>query len=129
MWMTLTTSIQKITIKSSREVMMIVFRGPAFIRHVCCGKTLHPHLKIICQTLKVGRCGIKQYVPNEPNAVGLKNFVLASARAGRHSFPDMGLGVARNSVLALVQAVPTCFIIYFDRCFTFVSLVDELLKK
>ncbi|KAG0445728.1 hypothetical protein HPB47_015968 [Ixodes persulcatus] len=55
-----------------------------------------------------GRCGMKQYVPNKPIPVGLENFVLAEKDGviydigiykGRQTFPDMGLGVAGNSVL------------------------------
>ncbi|KAH9375068.1 hypothetical protein HPB48_021387 [Haemaphysalis longicornis] len=81
---------------------------------------------------------MKQYVPNKPNAVGLKNFVLAGRDGviydfaiykGRETFPDMGLGVSGNSVLALVQTVPTGSTVYFDRWFTSVSIVEELVKK
>ncbi|KAG0412247.1 hypothetical protein HPB47_010607 [Ixodes persulcatus] len=85
-----------------------------------------------------GRCGMKQYVPNQPNPVGLKNFVLAGMDGviydfgiykGQEAFPDIGLGVAENPVLTLVQTVPTCCTVYFDRWFTSVSLVDEPVKK
>ncbi|KAG0418695.1 hypothetical protein HPB47_004652 [Ixodes persulcatus] len=118
--MTLTASIHTNTTKSSREVMMMMFRDPAFIRHVCC------------------TCGMKQYVPNKPNPVGFTNVVLTGKDGviyhfgiykGRETFPHMGPGVAGSSILALVQTVPTYSTVNFDRWFSSFSLVDELVKK
>ncbi|KAG0443457.1 hypothetical protein HPB47_014896 [Ixodes persulcatus] len=137
MRMTPTTSIQKNTTKSSREVMMVMFRGPAFLRHVCSGKkaTSPPENN---QPDIEDRYVMKKYVPNKPNPVGLKNIVLEGNDGviysfgiykGRETFSDMGFGVAGNSVLAPTQIVPTCSAVYFDRLSTSSLLVDELVKK
>ncbi|XP_064464462.1 uncharacterized protein LOC135375735 [Ornithodoros turicata] len=75
-----------------------------------------------------GRCPAKQYVPNKPNPVGLKNLVLAgkdgviydfSIYKSKDTFPDFGLGVS----------VPVFSTLYFDRWFSSVPLMDELMKK
>ncbi|KAK8781011.1 hypothetical protein V5799_017648 [Amblyomma americanum] len=85
-----------------------------------------------------GRCPVKQYVPNKPHPVGLKNFVLAGKDGliydfrtykGKDTFPDLSLGVSGNSVLALVETVPSCSTLYIHRWFTSSSLMDELVKK
>ncbi|KAH8018627.1 hypothetical protein HPB51_009495 [Rhipicephalus microplus] len=85
-----------------------------------------------------GRCPMKQYIPNKPNPVGLKNFVLAGKDGliydfaiykGKETFPDFGLGISGNSVLKLVETVPACSTLYCDRWFSSVSFMDELMKK
>lgn len=85
-----------------------------------------------------GRCPMKQYIPNKPNPVGLKNFVLAGKDGliydfaiykGKETFPDFGLGISGNSVLKLVETVPACSTLYCDRWFSSVGLMDELMKK
>ncbi|KAL3201361.1 hypothetical protein MRX96_042961 [Rhipicephalus microplus] len=85
-----------------------------------------------------GRCPMKQYIPNKPNPVGLKNFVLAGKDGliydfaiykGKEMFPDFGLGISGNSVLKLVKTVPACSTLYCDRWFSSVGLMDELMKK
>lgn len=85
-----------------------------------------------------GRTSLKQYVPNKPHPIGLKNFVLAGQDGlvydfhlyqGKSTFPDYGLGVSGNSVVHLCQTIPQDSTLYFDRWFTSVPLLETLLRK
>lgn len=83
-----------------------------------------------------GRCEVKQYVPNKPRPVGLKNFVITTSAGLMIDFEvyqgsrtplarrDLGLGPA--VVLRLAESVPKNSHIFFDRYFTTVRLIQEL---
>ena len=93
-----------------------------------------------------GTTSLKHYVPNKPNPVGLKNWVLAGGNGLMLDFevdqgkpklismltdaptrPEMGLGEA--VVLRLLQTLPEGSKVYFDRLFTSVPLLDALSDK
>ena len=93
-----------------------------------------------------GTTSLKQYVPNKPNPVGLKNWVLAGENGLMIDFeinqgkqqiirtltdmpgrPEMGLGEA--VVLRLSQTLPEECKVYFDRFFTSLPLLDALSDK
>lgn len=87
-----------------------------------------------------GTSSLKQYVPNKPNPVGLKSFVLANpdglvldfcVYAGKDTFVnvkstnDKWLG--GKAVVALVDSFTPGTVIYCDRYFTSLPLLSELL--
>ena len=90
-----------------------------------------------------GTSQLKQYVPNKPNPVGLKNFVLANPNglvldfriyAGKETFSDIStdndkLGLGGKVVVCLTQSMPKGSVVFCDRYFTTVALVDDLLKR
>jgi len=90
-----------------------------------------------------GTTKLKQYVPNKPHPVGLKNFVLANPNglvldfriyAGKETFADVPvknekLGLGGRAVVCLTQTVPKASAIFFDRYFTSITLIEELLKQ
>lgn len=88
-----------------------------------------------------GTCGIKQFVPNKPNPVGLKAFVLANPNGvvcdfviyqGQNTFPDessQGFSLCESSVLCLGRSLVSGHVIYVDRYFTTLKLIDELLNR
>lgn len=90
------------------------------------------------QILFLGRSGLEQYVPNKTIPVGLKRFVLAGkdgviydfeVHKGKETFPDVGLGMAGKSVIQLSETVIPSSTLYFDRWFSSVPLVKQLVKK
>lgn len=85
----------------------------------------------------VGKTTLKQYVPNKPRPVGLKNFVITTSDGIMIDFEmyqgkdtnlpmakEMGLGPA--VVLRLKESVPPLSVLYFDRYFTTISLMEKL---
>ena len=87
-----------------------------------------------------GTTTLRQYVKNKPNPVGLKNFVLATpsglvldfmiyqgAKTWPDGSPDQNLGIGGSVVKKLSADLSPGHIIYFDRYFTSVSLLDHLL--
>lgn len=90
-----------------------------------------------------GRCGFRQYVPSKPNPVGLKNFVLAAPDGlvldfliytGKNTVPECDmkeLGLGGSVVKKLTETVPTDkpVLLFTDRFFTSVKLLDRLLQK
>lgn len=79
---------------------------------------------------------VKQYVPNKPNPVGLKNFVLASVdgfvqtllctRAGVHiSVQDGGdtFGIGGVAIVLLIKSLCLGTHLYCDRYFTSIPLI------
>jgi len=89
-----------------------------------------------------GLCPTKQYVPNEPHPVGLKNFVAArpdglvlhsAVYQGGNSFhplpPELKLGVGGTVTAHLAESFPVGTRIYCDRYFTSVALIDYMLSK
>ena len=89
-----------------------------------------------------GMCRMKQYVPNKPNPVGLKNFVAARPDGlvvdfvvyhGANSFqpvpPELKLGVGGTVVSHLSESFISVTRIYCDRYFTSLPLIDHMLKK
>ena len=109
----------------------------------CLKQTRPPAVSIDEQMIPFsGACSLRQYVPNKPNPVGLKNFVCASQQGlvldfvvyqGANSFaavpPDSNLGVGGSVVAHLVETLPVGTKIYCDRFFMTTSLVDYLLSK
>ncbi|KAG0435338.1 hypothetical protein HPB47_018551 [Ixodes persulcatus] len=85
-----------------------------------------------------GLSGLKQYELNKTHPVGLKSFILAGRDGliydfemykGKEAFPDASLGVAGKSVMKLSETVIKSSTLYFDRWFSSVPLVKELVKK
>lgn len=88
-----------------------------------------------------GVCTLKQYVPNKPNPVGLKVFVLANPNGivldfifyqGETTFPELtasGFSLGESSVLKLTESLTPGHCIYYDRYFTTEKLVTELLSR
>lgn len=88
-----------------------------------------------------GRTHLKQYVPNKPNPVGLKAFVLANPNGvvcdfeifqGSNSFQDekaAGFSSMEGAILCLTRSLVPGHKIYFDRLFNTVKLADELLDR
>lgn len=88
----------------------------------------------------LGRCNLRQYVPNKPRPVGLKNFVLTTSdgimldfevyQGKQSNFPAakvMGLGP--SVVMRLKESVPPLSVIYFDRFFTTIRLMEALASE
>ena len=94
-------------------------------------------LSIDEQTIQfAGRYNLKQYIPNRPNSLRLKDFVLAGSLGlvcnftiyqGKTTFfPDLqskGLGTA--AVLHLLEEMKENSRLYFDRYFTSIWLLKE----
>lgn len=88
-----------------------------------------------------GTCGIKQYVPNKPNPVGLKVFVLANPNGivcdfrvyqGNTTFPSessQGFSLGESAILYLSRSLVPGHVMYMDRYFTTVKLADSLLER
>ncbi|XP_049782815.1 piggyBac transposable element-derived protein 3-like [Schistocerca cancellata] len=84
-----------------------------------------------------GRCTLSQYVPNKPRPLGIKNFVLATTKGlvldfefyqGKSTpLPDVGLGLGPSIILRLAQTLPQGARLYFDRYFTALPLLQQLL--
>jgi hypothetical protein len=89
-----------------------------------------------------GACSLRQYVPNKPNPVGLKNFVLASPEGlvldfviyqGETTFkpmpPHLKLGLGGSVIVHLCDALSPGTNLYCDRYFTSINLIDVMLAK
>jgi Transposase IS4 len=113
------------------------------VRSGCLKQTRPPSVSIDEQMIPFsGACTLRQFVPNKPNPVGLKNFVCASQQGlvmdfvvyqGANSFApvplDSKLGVAGSVVAHLAQTLPVGSQIYCDRYFTSLSLAEYMLSK
>ncbi|XP_039301414.1 piggyBac transposable element-derived protein 3-like, partial [Nilaparvata lugens] len=88
-----------------------------------------------------GHTSLKQYVPNKPNPVGLKAFVLANPNGvvcdfeifqGSNSFleeKNYGFNSMEAAILCLTRSLVPGHTIYYDRLFSTVKLADELLAR
>jgi len=86
-----------------------------------------------------GRCPNRQYVKNKPRPTGLKNFVIATSKGkvldfeiyqgAETPFQDKTLGLGPAVVIHLSQTIPEGSVLFFDRYFTTVSLMDRLISK
>lgn len=85
-----------------------------------------------------GACNMKQYVQSKPNPVGLRVFVLANPNGivcdfviyqGSNTFPiesSQGFSLCESAVICLTQSLVPGHVVYIDRFFTTVKLVDAL---
>jgi hypothetical protein len=88
-----------------------------------------------------GTCNLKQYIPNKPNPLGIKIFVLANPngiicdfivyQGGNTFHTDLTkeFWQCECAVLELSQTLVPGHVLYIDRYFTTVRLADELLKR
>lgn len=86
-----------------------------------------------------GACPMRQYCPGKPYPTGLKAFILANPSGlvcdiivyqGKNSMTNRGeLNLGESVVLALTDTLVPGHIIYCDRFFTSVRLIDELSKR
>ncbi len=74
-----------------------------------------------------GRCDIRQYVPNKPRPIGLKNFVITTSygqmidfevyQGSRTPLPRRDLGLGPAVVMRLAESVPRGSHIFIDHFF------------
>lgn len=86
-----------------------------------------------------GRCPNKQYVKNKPRPTGLKNFIITTSKGkvidfeiyqeAETPFLDKSLGLGPAFDLHLSQNIPKGSVLYFDRYFTMVLLLNKLIHK
>ncbi|XP_068082115.1 piggyBac transposable element-derived protein 3-like [Anabrus simplex] len=89
-----------------------------------------------------GTTKLKQYVKGKPNPVGLKNYVLASPQGlvldffiyqGANTWPDgkpnQEYGIGGSVVLKLTENLNRGHVLYFDRYFTSVPILEHLLNR
>lgn len=85
-----------------------------------------------------GACPIRQYCPGKPHPTGLKAFVLANPNGlvcdmliyqGKGTLPDSEYSLGESVVLKLTETLVPGHIIYCDRYFTSLKLIDELNLK
>lgn len=89
-----------------------------------------------------GACSLRQYVPNKPNPIGLKNFVAATPDGlvidfvvyqGLTTFKavpaELKLGIGGTVIAHLANNLPRGTHIYCDRYFTSPNLVQFMLSK
>lgn len=113
------------------------------VRRKCMKIPLSKELSIDEQMIPfTGTTKLKQYVRGKPNPVGLKNFLLASADGMIHDFfiyqgantwpdgkPNSKVGIGGSVVLKLADNIPRGHILYFDRYFTSLPLLEELMER
>lgn len=83
-----------------------------------------------------GRCPYRQFVKNKPRPVGLKNFVITTTtgivldfelyQGAETPFEDRSLGLGPAVVLHLSKTIPKESVLFFDRYFTTVPLMNRL---
>lgn len=88
-----------------------------------------------------GQSSLRQFVPNKPNPVGLKAFVLANPNGvvcdleiyqGGTTFPDernAGFSLCESAVIGLTRSLVPGHKLYFDRYFSTLNLANELLAR
>lgn len=87
-----------------------------------------------------GACPIKQYVPNKPNPVGLKVYVLSNPSGivcdlfvyeGKKTYPEdlKSFWECEGAVLLLTRSLVPGHILYCDRFFNTIRLAEELLNR
>ena len=113
----------------------------SFVRYECLKLEREQFVCIDEQMIPfAGRCSLKQYVPNKPNPLGLKKFVLAGSSGlvydfviyqGKTTFvPELqAKGLSSAAVLHLCQDLSEGSYLFFDRYFTSISLLEKLSEK
>lgn len=88
-----------------------------------------------------GACPMRQYCPGKPNPTGLKAFILANPNGlvcdiivyqGKNTGTKTGNGdfnLGESVVLTLTETLVPGHVIYCDRFFTSIKLMDELHKR
>lgn len=86
-----------------------------------------------------GASPARRYVPNKPNPIGLKNFVLANPQglvldfvvdqgvSSYHPVPNLGVGAL--VIAHLCEGLTAGTHVYCDRYFTSISLIEYMLQK
>ncbi|XP_049790112.1 piggyBac transposable element-derived protein 3-like [Schistocerca nitens] len=113
-------------------------------RNKCISLLRSQHLSVDEQMIPfTGRCNMRTYVPNKPNPLGLKNFILASSDGlvldfavynGKETIPESDqneheLGVSILKLLARTVPIDYSHVIYSDRFFTSSKSVQLLLDR
>ncbi|CAH2101779.1 unnamed protein product [Euphydryas editha] len=86
-----------------------------------------------------GACAMRQYCPGKPHPIGLKAFILANPSGlvcdmiiyqGKNTFSTAsGFQLGESVVLKLCDSLVAGHIIYCDRFFTTIKLIEELSKR
>ncbi|XP_046963295.1 piggyBac transposable element-derived protein 3-like [Vanessa cardui] len=86
-----------------------------------------------------GACTMRQYCPGKPHPTGLKAFILANPNGlvcdmifyqGKNTFPTAsGLQLGESVVLKMCDSLVAGHIVYCDRFFTTIKLIDKLSKR
>ncbi|XP_049840941.1 piggyBac transposable element-derived protein 3-like [Schistocerca gregaria] len=114
------------------------------VKRACLSLPQTPEVAVDEQMIPfTGACAMKQCVRGKPNPEGLKNFVLAAPSVlvldfeiyqDKGTFPQaigqqLKQGIGFSAVLRLCQSLPEGTLVFFDRYFTSVPLLESLAEK